>query len=124
MIPRITQIALLVREYDEAIIWFGRALGFVVLEDSDLGGGKRWVRVAPTADAAFNLLLARATNERQLAAVGNQHGGRVGFFLHTDDFCRSLRGRSHPAATSLPSIDWINRQACIEPAMRTFRLIH
>lgn len=88
MIPRITQIALLVRDYDEAIIWFGQALGFVVLEDSDLGGGKRWVRVAPTADAAFNLLLARATNERQLAAVGNQHGGRVGFFLHTDDFWR------------------------------------
>ncbi|WP_395684067.1 VOC family protein [Dokdonella sp.] len=88
MKPRIAQIALLVRDYDEAIAWFARALGFVLLEDSDLGGGKRWVRIAPTADAAFCLLLAKAANPRQLEAVGNQHGGRVGFFLHTDDFAR------------------------------------
>ncbi len=84
----IGQIALLVRDYDEAIAWFAHALGFVLLEDSDLGGGKRWVRIAPAPDAAFCLLLARAVNERQLAAVGDQHGGRVGFFLHTDDFAR------------------------------------
>ncbi len=84
----IVQIALLVRDYDEAIAWFQRALGFVLVEDSDLGGGKRWVRIAPAADATFCLLLARGVNERQLAAVGDQHGGRVGFFLHTDDFAR------------------------------------
>ena len=88
MKPRIAQIALLVRDYDAAIAWFARALGFVLLEDNDLGGGKRWARIAPTADAAFCLLLARAANPRQLEAVGNQHGGRVGFFLHTDDFAR------------------------------------
>ena len=84
----IVQIALLVRDYDEAIAWFQRALGFVLVEDSDLGGGKRWVRVAPTGDGSTDLLLARGVNERQLAAVGDQHGGRVGFFLHTDDFAR------------------------------------
>ncbi len=53
----IAYIALLVRDYDEAIAWFAQALGFVLVEDSDLGGGKRWVRVAPDADAAFQLLL-------------------------------------------------------------------
>jgi len=85
---RVAQIALLVRDYDEAIAWFSAALGFVVIEDSDLGAGKRWVRISPVADAAFCLLLAKAANPRQLEAVGNQHGGRVGFFLHTDDFAR------------------------------------
>ena len=84
----VAQIALLVRDYDEAIAWFERALGFVLVEDSDLGGGKRWVRIAPAAGTAFCLLLAKAANERQLAAVGDQHGGRVGFFLRTDDFAR------------------------------------
>jgi catechol 2,3-dioxygenase-like lactoylglutathione lyase family enzyme len=84
----IAQIALLVRDYDEAIAWFERALGFVLVEDTDLGSGKRWVRIAPATDAAFCLLLAKAANERQLEAVGDQHGGRVGFFLHTDDFAR------------------------------------
>lgn len=88
MTRRIAQIALLVRDYDEAIAWFGAALGFECIEDSDLGGGKRWVRVAPARDAAFSLLLARATNPEQAACVGRQHGGRVGFFLHTDDFDR------------------------------------
>jgi catechol 2,3-dioxygenase-like lactoylglutathione lyase family enzyme len=81
-------VALLVRDYDEAVAWFKAALGFVLLEDSDQGGGKRWVRIAPTADASFALLLARAVNTAQTAQIGNQHGGRVGFFLHTDDFAR------------------------------------
>ena len=88
MSRRIAQIALLVRDYDEAIDWYTRAFGFALLEDSDLGHGKRWVRIAPQADAAFALLLAKATTAEQESAVGNQHGGRVGFFLHTDDFAR------------------------------------
>lgn len=88
MTRRVAQVALVVRDYDEAIAWYAQALGFVLLQDTDLGGGKRWVRIAPSADAAFALLLARAANERQLAAVGDQHGGRVGWFLHTDDFAR------------------------------------
>ncbi len=85
---RIAMVALVVRDYDEAIAWYRDALGFELLEDSDLGGGKRWVRMAPAADADFCLLLARATTPRQAAAVGDQHGGRVGYFLHTDDFAR------------------------------------
>ena len=86
MLTRIAHVAYLVRDYDEAIAWYGDALGFVLLEDTDLGDGKRWVRIAPARDASFSLLLARAANPRQSDAVGNQHGGRVGFFLHTDDF--------------------------------------
>lgn len=88
MTRRIVQVALLVRDYDEAIEWYSRAFGFVLLEDSDLGNGKRWVRIAPERDAAFAVLLARATTTQQESCIGNQHGGRVGFFLHTDDFAR------------------------------------
>jgi len=85
---RIAQVVLLVRDYDEAIAWYSRAFGFVLIEDTDLGGGKRWVRMAPEIGAEFALLLAKAANPQQLAHVGDQHGGRVGFFLHTDDFAR------------------------------------
>ncbi len=81
-------IAVIVRDYDEAIAWYGKALGFALLEDEDRGGGKRWVRMAPAGNAHFSLLLARAATATQEAAIGNQHGGRVGFFLHTDDFMR------------------------------------
>jgi catechol 2,3-dioxygenase-like lactoylglutathione lyase family enzyme len=81
-------IAVLVHDYDEAIAWYRDALGFALLEDEDRGGGKRWVRMAPIGNAQFSLLLARAATAAQAAAVGNQHGGRVGFFLHTDDFAR------------------------------------
>lgn len=88
MNAHIAMIAVVVRDYDEAIAWYRDALGFVLLEDSDQGGGKRWVRMAPAGNAHFSLLLARATTPQQTAAIGNQHGGRVGFFLHTDDFAR------------------------------------
>ena len=81
-------VALLVRDYDEAIAWYLDALGFSLLEDDDRGEGKRWVRMAPTGSAHFSLLLAKATTPQQQAAIGDQHGGRVGFFLHTDDFAR------------------------------------
>ena len=84
----IAMIALLVRDYDEAIAWYRDAMGFELLEDSDQGGGKRWVRMAPTGNTGFSLLLAKAANPVQQSAVGKQHGGRVGFFLHTDDFAR------------------------------------
>lgn len=78
-------IALLVRDYDEALAYYVGVLGFRLLDDTDLGQGKRWVRVAP-AGAATGLLLARAATEAQQAAVGQQSGGRVFLFLHTDDF--------------------------------------
>lgn len=81
-------IALVVRDYDEAIAWYTRALGFVLLEDTPMGAGKRWVRVAPAGARETSLLLARATTPEQLASVCNQSGGRVFLFLHTDDFAR------------------------------------
>jgi catechol 2,3-dioxygenase-like lactoylglutathione lyase family enzyme len=85
---RIAQLALLVRDYDEAIRFFTRALGFELFEDSPREGGKRWVRVGPAGDEAAALLLARAVTPEQERAVGNQSGGRVFLFLETDDFAR------------------------------------
>ena len=85
---KIGAVNLVVRDYDEAIAWYRDALGFELREDTDRGGGKRWVRMAPPGNARFNLLLAQAATPRQEAAIGDQHGGRVGFFLHTDDFAR------------------------------------
>lgn len=82
---RILQIALLVRDYDEAIAFYTQVLGFDLLEDEPREGGKRWVRVAP-AGSDFALLLARAATPEQQRAVGNQAGGRVFLFLYTDDF--------------------------------------
>jgi catechol 2,3-dioxygenase-like lactoylglutathione lyase family enzyme len=76
--------ALLVRDYDEAIAFYSGALGLQLIEDSDLGDGKRWVVVG--GDDGGNLLLAKARKPEELAAVGNQFGGRVGLFAHTDDF--------------------------------------
>ncbi len=88
MKPHVAMIAVVVRDYDEAIAWYRDALGFDLLEDTDRGGGKRWVRMAPAGNAQFSLLLAQAATPRQENAIGDQHGGRVGFFLHTDDFAR------------------------------------
>lgn len=85
-------VTYLVRDYDEAIAFFTGALQFEVLEDTPLGGGKRWVRVAPPreadAGAGPHLLLAKASTPEQEAAVGHQAGGRVFLFLHTADFQR------------------------------------
>jgi catechol 2,3-dioxygenase-like lactoylglutathione lyase family enzyme len=84
----LAQFTLVVRDYDEAIRWYTDVLGFVLLEDTPLDGGKRWVRVAPRADAETALLLARAASPDQAARVGDQTGGRVFLFLDTDDFAR------------------------------------
>jgi len=88
MSPRITQLALVVRDYDEAIRFYSESLGFKVLEDSALGNGKRWVRVAPPGGVGAALLLARAATPEQERAIGNQAGGRVFLFLETSDFER------------------------------------
>jgi catechol 2,3-dioxygenase-like lactoylglutathione lyase family enzyme len=85
MCTSLSALALIVRDYDEAIAFFTDALRFRLIEDTPLGNGKRWVRVAP-AGGGTALLLARAVSPEQLAAVGNQAGGRVFLFLHTDDF--------------------------------------
>jgi catechol 2,3-dioxygenase-like lactoylglutathione lyase family enzyme len=83
---RLGAVALLVRDYDEAIAWFTDKLGFVLLEDSPRGDGKRWVRMAADRDAQTSLLLARAADDEQAAQVGRFAGGRVGVFLEVDDF--------------------------------------
>ena len=81
-------VSVLVDDYDTAIAHYTGALGFALLEDTDRGGGKRWVRVAPRGGNGTALLLAKASDEAQRARIGDQHGGRVGFFLQTDDFWR------------------------------------
>ncbi len=85
---RIGKLTFLVREYEEAIAWFTRCLGFELAEDVDLGGPKRWVVVKSRGGRGGSLLLARAVGAEQNAAVGRQAGGRVFLFLETDDFDR------------------------------------
>ncbi|HEY0924672.1 VOC family protein [Rheinheimera pacifica] len=84
----IANVALLVTDYDEAIAFYTQKLGFDLLEDTSLGAGKRWVQVAPKNNSGTALLLAKASNEKQQSAVGDQAGGRVWLFLQTDDFWR------------------------------------
>lgn len=84
----IAMVTFLVRDYDEAIAFFTGALRFDLLEDTPLGEGKRWVRVAPHGSAGAALLLAEASSVEQRARIGNQAGGRVFLFLNTDDFWR------------------------------------
>lgn len=86
---RLALTSFLVDDYDEAIAWFTEALRFDVREDTALAPGKRWVVVAPAGEGGA-LLLAKASGAEQLALVGRQFGGRVGFFLHTDDFDAEL----------------------------------
>lgn len=86
--PHIGLFTLVVRDYDEAIAFYTVKVGFDLIEDSDMGGGKRWVVIAPKGAIETRILLAQASNEDQTKAVGNQTGGRVGFFLNTDDFAR------------------------------------
>ena len=82
---RLALVTFLTDDYDRAIAWFRDALGFVLLEDTDMGDGKRWVRMAPHPDAETAFLIAKAVGA-QATAIGNQAGGRVGHFLFTDDF--------------------------------------
>jgi catechol 2,3-dioxygenase-like lactoylglutathione lyase family enzyme len=88
MNPRIAHIALVVKDYDEAIEFYTIKLNFRLIEDTKLTEEKRWVLVAPPGAKECCLLLAKASNEKQVAAVGNQTGGRVFLFLFTDDFWR------------------------------------
>lgn len=81
----IARVSLAVRDYDEAIAFYTEALGFDLLEDEARGAGKRWVVVAPRRSGVA-LVLARAVTPEQQARIGDQTGGRVLLFLHTDDF--------------------------------------
>lgn len=84
----LAHITVVVRDYDEAIDWYTRVLGFELLEDTPLAPGKRWVLVKPRGNSGSSLLLAKAANPEQTSHIGNQTGGRVFLFLHTDDFQR------------------------------------
>jgi uncharacterized glyoxalase superfamily protein PhnB len=81
-------ISLVVNDYDEAIEFYTRKLSFTLLEDTRMSDTKRWVVIAPPGSTGCTLLLAKAANDAQKAAVGNQTGGRVFLFLHTDNFDR------------------------------------
>jgi len=88
-------VALVVRDYDEALSFFTQSLGFIVVEDSVAkdrnGQDKRWVLVRPPGSRGTDLLLARASTPEEEGRIGNQTGGRVFLFLHTDDFWRDYR---------------------------------
>lgn len=81
-------VTLVVPDYDDAIAFYTKTLRFRLTQDIDLGEGKRWVLVTPPGSDGAALLLAKADGDSQRAAIGNQTGGRVGFFLRTDDFTR------------------------------------
>ncbi len=84
----IVNVALVVKDYDEAIQFYTQKLNFDLVEDTPLSAGKRWVLVAPRGLNGTNLLLAKADSMEQENHIGNQTGGRVFLFLHTDDFWR------------------------------------
>lgn len=84
----VARVAILVPDYDEGVAFYCDLLGFDLIDDVDLGGGKRWVVVRPKGATESAVLLAKAEGARQQGAIGNQTGGRVGFFLFTDDFAR------------------------------------
>src|SRR5713226_5184942 len=98
MAQTIGHVALVVRDYDEAISFFTRSLGFTVIEDSlsrdRLGNEKRWVLVSPPGSHGDYLLLAKASTPEEVNCIGNQTGGRVFLFLHTDDFWRDYQAMS------------------------------
>lgn len=108
MRQRIAQLALVVDDYDEAIRFYTQKLGFTLLEDTPLSPTKRWVRVAPPGAQECALLLARAANEEQKSRVGNQTGGRVFLFLHTDNFQRDYQNLLDQGVT-------IVREPSVEP---------
>jgi len=86
----IAQLSLLVNDYDEAIEFYTRKLNFILVEDTPLSETKRWVVVKPMGTNGCSLLLARAANEEQKSRIGNQTGGRVFLFLHTDNIQRDF----------------------------------
>lgn len=88
MFQSLGAVTLLVDDYDDAIEFYTKRIGFDLVEDTSLGGGKRWVLLAPSGSRETRILLAKADSEQQQARVGDQTGGRVFLFLQTDDFDR------------------------------------
>ena len=91
MKQRLAHIAIVVNDYDEAIEFYTGKLQFELIEDTRLSETKRWVLVRPKGTDSCCLLLAKAANEEQASRVGNQTGGRVFLFLHTDNFERDFQ---------------------------------
>lgn len=87
----IAQVALVVRDYDEAIKFYTEILKFTLVEDTQLSPTKRWVVVQPSGSTGCRLLLAKAVGDQQISRIGNQTGGRVFLFLHTDNFQRDYQ---------------------------------
>ena len=96
-------IALVVRDYDEALEFFTQTLNFTVIEDTRLSENKRWVLVAPPGSNGTSLLLAQAATPEQASHIGNQTGGRVFLFLYTDDFWRDFNAMQSRGVTFLES---------------------
>lgn len=98
MTQTLGHVALVVRDYDEALEYFTKSLGFVVIEDRKskdrYGKEKRWILVSPPGSTGTSLLLARPSTPEEAHYIGNQTGGRVFLFLHTDDFWRDYRALS------------------------------
>ncbi|OYY76837.1 MAG: glyoxalase [Sphingomonas sp. 28-62-20] len=106
--PHLAHIALVVRDYDEALAFYTAKLGFTLVEDTyQPEQDKRWVTIRPPGapDNATTILLARATSPEQVAAIGNQSGGRVFLFLATDDFARDY------AAFTAAGVKWVRPPA-------------
>jgi catechol 2,3-dioxygenase-like lactoylglutathione lyase family enzyme len=103
MMQTIGYVALVVRDYDEAIVFYTKKLGFDLIEDSAStdrqGRDKRWVLIAPPGSTGTKLLLARASTPQEESRIGNQTGGRVFLFLHTDDFWRDYRALTEHGVT-------------------------
>ena len=91
MNQNIAQIKLVIKDYDEAIDFYTNKLNFDLLEDTKRSDTKRWIRVSPKGTNGLSLLLSKAKNENQLAAVGNQTGGGVFLFLYTDDIWKDYK---------------------------------
>ncbi len=88
VLQQIGSVTIVVENYDDAIEFYTQKLQFTLVEDTDLGGGKRWVQVSPPNSNGTNLLLAQASSDEQKQVIGNQTGGRVFLFLQTNDFWR------------------------------------
>lgn len=103
MKQKLAAVSIVVKDYDEAIDYYTRCLGFDLIEDVELSADKRWVLVAPKGASESRILLARAANDEQLGRVGNQTGGRVFLFLHTDDFWRDYKAMKNQGVVFVES---------------------
>lgn len=116
MKQQIAHIALVVRDYDEAIEFYTQKLHFTLIEDTQLSETKRWVLIAPRGSDGCRLLLAKAATDEQNSRIGNQTGGRVFLFLYTDDFGRDYQNLQDQGITIIrePSVELYGTVAVFE----------